>query len=91
MKMKKGLGIDRHRQLGQRLKECREALIEVAVLLPNIYGKTSKLGELATKPLQHLDALRCELDDQVWRDHPALADHDSVRIYYGPNTLEVEK
>lgn len=60
--------------------------MEVAVLLPNIYGKTSKVGKLANKTLRLLDDLRCELDDQVWRDHPQLAAFDWVRIYYGPNT-----
>lgn len=81
----RGLSLQRHKELGHKIKAARTALLEVAVLIPSIYGSSSRVGVLAGRPLHHLDVLRCELDDQVFRDHPQLVDDSLSKIYYGPN------
>jgi hypothetical protein len=76
----KRMTIEQHRATGRQLKQARAILATAAVAIPNTYGKTSKPGRLANRPLRALDALRCELDEQLHRDHPRQFD---AGIYYG--------
>jgi hypothetical protein len=77
---RKNLTLLEHQELGIKLKAAREILMEASCKIPNTYGKTSKLGKMALRPLHCLDLLKSELDSQVFRDYPNLADSS---IYYG--------
>ncbi len=78
------LTVEEHCKTGRRLHEIYHELLTLSCLIPNTYGKTSKPGKLAQKAAQAVDKMRCELDDQFYRDHPK--DADSFESYYfSPN------
>lgn len=61
---------DEHRALGHELQITRDSLISLYVRTANAYGKTSKPARLMEKALDSVDALRCEMEEQLFRDHP---------------------
>jgi hypothetical protein len=76
----KTLPLAEHLSLGRNLKQARAFLMDASCKLPSAYGKTSRVAKLAKRTLHHLEILKCELDNQVFRDHPHEA-HSG--IYYG--------
>ena len=83
--MVKKLTMAEHQELGRQISEVRAILIKAACALPNTYGKTSRVGRLARRAFETLQNLQCELDDQVFRDHPK---DGATHIYYPfPETI----
>jgi hypothetical protein len=83
--MVKKLTMAEHQELGRQISEVRAILIKAACALPNTYGKTSRVGRLARRAFETLQNLQCELDDQVFRDHPK---DGATHIYYPfPQTI----
>jgi hypothetical protein len=79
----KTLTAEEHKQLGLKLASVRQFLMGLSCKLPNTYGETSKVGILAIRPLNHLDKLISELDNQVFRDCPNdPIDHTGVYYPY---------
>jgi hypothetical protein len=74
------LTLDEHREIGKRLNQIYQELQSLGCLIPNTYGKTSRAGRLAGKAGDAVSNLRCELDDQFYRDFPQKA--DLTRAYY---------
>jgi len=83
--MVKKLTMAEHQELGRQISEVRAILIKAACALPNTYGKTSRVGRLAKRAFETLQNLQCELDDQMFRDHPK---DGATHIYYPfPETI----
>jgi uncharacterized protein YqfA (UPF0365 family) len=77
--MVKKLTMAEHQELGRQISEVRAILIKAACTLPNAYGKTSRVSRLAVKSFEAIQNLQCELDEQVFKDHPKDA---ATHIYY---------
>lgn len=75
-----------HAELGQRLYRLRAESMAIARELGEVYPKTSKSVRTAQKLYRVIDALRCEMDNRVFREHPVEA---STRVYYGGETETV--
>ena len=75
----KALTLAEHVELGQRLHRHRIEAMAIARRLEETYPKTSKPSRLAEKLTVPIDALRCEMDDRVFQEHPAEAE---PKIYY---------
>jgi hypothetical protein len=84
MSDRRPLSLDDHRLLGRELYEIRIfATSRLSVDLSNRYGTSKRVSRLAHRLHVDLDALRCELDSQLARDHP---DDFDPRVYY-PGTV----
>ena len=81
------LTLTEHGELGQRLYRLRAESMAIARELGEVYPKTSKSVRTAQKLYRVIDALRCEMDNRVFREHPADA---SARVCYGGETSGVE-
>lgn len=81
---------DKHRNAGSKLKRVRQELLTLSVEIANSYPHTSEASRRAKKALEAVDALRCELDSQLFRDCPVeTADDKWKGVYYGIPRLEV--
>lgn len=82
------LTVVEHRELGLRLYEMHETLTRRGSEVSNRYGVTKKVGRLLLKTVAELSRARCELDEQLLRDHPASFCPD---VYYpGPEDRRAE-
>jgi len=70
-----------HITLGKELYKMRNCMVKRAVQISNAYGVSKKPGKLADRAYTVIDNLRCEMDDQLYRDYPGIA---NPYIYY-PN------
>lgn len=80
---KQKLTFAEHQAIGLELKRVRAYLMHLSCLLPNTYGKTSRVGKLSRRAYDVLIPLRSELEDQMYLDCPG--DGDSF-VYYGSAT-----
>lgn len=71
--------LEQHRELGERVKEFRETLMQPQVMC--IGNKSSRESRAVANALKHLDRMKNELDNVVCRDFPEC--EDATRIYYG--------
>lgn len=75
-----------HKRVGARLKVVRQALQQLEVAIGNAYPVTSKANRLCTRAVTAVDALKCELDSQMFKDCPLHAKTDAWKgVYYGPD------
>lgn len=75
-----GLTLEQHRQAGAQLKQLGGALSRLCYDLGKAYGVNSKARAHVDRALDHLAKLRCELENQLYRD----VGEDRFDIYYGP-------
>ena len=71
--------LTKHTELGQRLYRLRAESMAIARELGEVYPVSSKPSRLAEKLWAPVDTLRCEMDNRVFREHPAEAES---QIYY---------
>jgi hypothetical protein len=71
--------LEQHRELGERVKEFRETLMQPQVMC--IGKKSSRESRAVANALKHVDRMKNELDNVVCRDFPACK--DATQIYYG--------
>lgn len=82
----KRLTIADHQEIGCKLKEIRNILVSLAVVIPNACGNTSRAGKSAIKVFREVDRLRSELEDVCCRDYPA---EFNLGIYYQMSNKEL--
>lgn len=71
--------LEQHLELGERVKEFREILMQNHVI--NIGTKSSRESRAVRRALKHLDLMKSDLDSVACRDFPGYP--DATRIYYG--------
>jgi len=74
--------LEQHRELGKRVKEFRETLMQHHVM--NVETKASREQRATGNALKHLENMRSAMDSLVCRDFPNC--DDAVEIYYGHHT-----
>ena len=84
----KRLTMAEHAALGQRLYRLRAESMAIARELGEVYPVSSEPSRLAEKLWAPVDALRCEMDNRVFREHLVEA---STRVYYGGETETVSE
>lgn len=80
MRSKPGLTLDRHREIGVRLKTIRDELMSLSIDIGRVYPLDGKVGRAASRLYGELDKLRCALDDAGFIEH---GDDFSIHVYYG--------
>ncbi|SRR5947209_17701325 len=70
MKSKTPWTFENHVEAAQQLSQSRDQLGKLIVELSHSYSVNSKAIRLASKAQDILDALRCEMDEQLYRDNP---------------------
>ncbi len=83
MPRKTPLSWEEHLELGRELKDIRERLLKIAVLVPNRVGKASKAASRAKAALQAVSGLKCELDSLVFEAFPEKGREALLDVYYG--------
>jgi hypothetical protein len=69
MGKKQAFSLEEHKQWGNTLTAFRNGhLIEMQCVLANRYPRGSKAYRLATKAMRALDAMRWEMEAQMFRD-----------------------
>ena len=71
--------LEQHLELGERVKEFRETLMQNHVI--NIGTKSSRESRAVRRALKYIDLMKSDLDSVAcrdFRDYP-----DATRIYYG--------
>mgnify|MGYP006281368765 CR=1 FL=1 len=63
--MKQHLSLERHRKLGEELHAIRTQLLHLQTELSNSFPKNSKVSRRARKAFDAVNALRCELDNEL--------------------------
>lgn len=71
--------LEQHRELGERIKEFREILMQPHVM--NVGTKASRECRATSNALKHIDRMKNALDSVVCRDFPECK--DATKIYYG--------
>jgi len=80
----KGLSFEDHTATGLVLSEMNEKLCKLVVKVGEHYPRNSKVGRRVHAAKRALNALRCELDNQLFADCPAETAGDGwKRVYYG--------
>ena len=79
-----------HQHLGRELKNIETGLWDALEKLQHHYGQRSKAARLVYRVKRQMSLLRCELDDQVFRDCPLPPGVDAeefrlerIGCYYG--------
>src|SRR5688572_25331685 len=73
------LSLGEHHRLGRELHAMRNFLALAGSRVANRYPRRLKSGRLLLTALEAVDRARCELDEQLLRDHP---DSFCADIYY---------
>lgn len=81
------LTLEQHRELGEKLKEFRETMMQPHVL--NVETKSSRESRATHNVLEHLDRLKNVLDSLVCREFPECK--DATQIYYGETSARKAK
>ena len=71
--------LEQHLELGERVKEFRETLMQSHVL--GIGTKSSRESRAVRRALKYIDLMKSDLDSVACRDFPGYP--DATRIYYG--------
>ena len=71
--------LERHKEIGTRLADTRDLLMDLQVELCASYGKSSQIYKCARTTFKHLLDLRAELDNAVRRENIGRRTQD---IYY---------
>jgi hypothetical protein len=69
MSTKPGLTRREHEELGAKLKQLRDEVLRISLLLDSAYPKLSAAARLSYKAAQAVDRLRSALDRQALRDY----------------------
>jgi hypothetical protein len=81
---KKGITLERHKEIGKELFAMRQSLAPLVVEIGNAYPFSGKLSEPhkdVAKALSLLDGLRCNLEDNLFIENSNLGD-EGMEIYY---------
>ncbi len=76
---KRSITLERHREIGQKLKELRGLLMQHDVL--NIGTVASRERRALNKMLAQIEDLKNEFDNVLYRDFPGI--EDPIGVYYG--------
>ncbi len=71
--------LEQHLELGERVKEFRETLMQSHVI--NIGTKSSRESRAVRRALKYIDLMKSDLDSVVCHDFPGYP--DATQIYYG--------
>ena len=71
--------LEQHRELGERVKEFRETMMQPHVM--SVETKASRECRATSNVLKHIDRMKSALDSLVCRDFPEC--EDATKIYYG--------
>lgn len=70
-------------EIGNSVKKIRNELLHVDVVVSNQVGVTNKSYKKIAKAFALVEQARCELEDQMFREHPYLSDY-WLNCFYGP-------
>ncbi len=73
------LTLGKHLEIAAKLREHHEAMLDFAILLSKIYGKSSKIRRRINPVLKANDQLRGDLENILIEDYP----DDSWKVYFG--------
>ena len=95
MPIKPGLTRREHEELGTKLKQLRDDVLCIALLLEAAYAKQSSCARLSYRAAQTIDRLRSALDRQAFLDYCQWEPHEKVqfkgsRTYYPGNDTQIE-
>ncbi len=95
MPTKPGLTKQEHEELGTQLKQLRDDVLCIALVLEAAYAKQSPCARLASRAAQTVDRLRSALDRQVSLDYCQWEAHEKVqfkgsRTYFPGNTTHTD-
>ena len=79
--------LEQHRELGERVKEFRETLMQSHVMC--IGNKTSRESRAVHSALKYIDRMKNQLDNVVCRDFPECL--DATKIYYGASKAWISR
>lgn len=79
MDERRNLSLQEHQLLGIKLTTQQDYLARLAAKLRDRYGDSHPAAILAGRAANDVNSLRSELDDQLYRDHPAQS---NSRVYY---------
>jgi hypothetical protein len=79
MMQKKGLTIERHKELGQELFDIRDKLVNISCELGRAYPVKAGFDRQLGQVIQKIDAVRGMLDEHFYNEHPK---DFNIRIYY---------
>lgn len=79
----KPMTLAEHQALGKELKRICRRLMEISTSVSCTYGRSKRVGKLAKRADDSAQSLRCELDNQVARDHPGTEREALLDCYYG--------
>jgi hypothetical protein len=87
MPIKPGLTRQEHEELGAILKQLRDDVLCIALILETAYAKQSSCARLSYRAAQTIDRLRSALDRQVLLDYCQWEAHEKAqfkgaRTYY---------
>lgn len=77
---KVGLEFDRHQEIATDIKHILNKLHKLSIELSRCYPLTQNPNRHALKAERYLDELRSELEDRMFKEHPAQA---NTHVYYG--------
>jgi hypothetical protein len=86
-KEKMKMTIEQHLELGERIKEFRETLMQSHVI--NIGCKSSRESRSVRRTLKYIDLMKSDLDNVVCRDFPDFP--DAMQVYYGASKKWIER
>jgi len=79
--------LEQHRELGERVKEFREILMQPHVMC--IGNKASRESRAVHNALKYIDRMKNQLDNVVCRDFREC--QDATKIYYGMSKAWIER
>jgi hypothetical protein len=80
MPTKPGLTREEHEELGTKLKQLRDDVLCIALILETAYVKQSSCARLTYRAAQTLDRLRSALDRQAFLDYRQWEPHEKVQF-----------
>jgi hypothetical protein len=95
MPTKPGLTREEHEELGTKLKQLRDDVLCIALLLEAAYAKQSSCARLSYRAAQTVDRLRSTLDRQAFLDYCQWEAHEKAqfkgaRTYYPGNDVRTD-
>jgi hypothetical protein len=87
MPTRPGLTRQEHEELGTKLKQLRDDVLCIALILETAYAKQSSCARLSSRAAQTIDRLRSALDRQAFLDYCQWEAHEKAqfrgsRTYY---------
>lgn len=82
--MKNKITFEEHIEIGERLKEIYDYLMNLDIKISNAYGGgLNDIGFNSRIATGAVGVLRSKLDDRVCEEYKEKQDHEVVSVYYG--------